>query len=42
MKKNIKAEDKKKQNQNSQETEPGKALMKRVQELLCRLKASTS
>jgi len=42
MKKNIKAEDKKKQNQSPQKTEPAKKLMKRVQELLCSLKASTS
>jgi hypothetical protein len=42
MRKNIKAEDKKKQNQNDQEREPGKTLMKRVQELLWKLKASSS
>jgi hypothetical protein len=42
MKKNIKAEDKKKQNQSPQKTEPAKKLMKRVQELLCSLNASTS
>ena len=42
MKKNIKAADKKKQNQNPHETEPGKTLMKRVRELLCILKASKS
>jgi transposase len=42
MKKNIKAEDKKKQNQSPQKTELANTLMKRVQELLCSLKASTS
>lgn len=42
MKKNIKREDKKKRNQNHQESEPGKTLMKRVQELLWNLKASSS
>jgi transposase len=42
MKKNIKAEDKKKQNQSPQKTGLANTLMKRVQELLCSLKASTS
>jgi len=42
MKKNIKAADKKKQNQNSHITEPGKTLMKRVQELRHTLKESES
>jgi transposase len=42
MKKNIKLADKKKQNQKSHDTEPGKTLMKRVRVLLCELKASKS
>jgi transposase len=42
MKKNIRTEDKKKRNHNSQEVELSKTLMKRVQELFGKLKASSS
>ena len=42
MKKNIKVEDKGKQNQIPQGIEPGKALMRRIQELHGKLKASSS
>jgi transposase len=42
MKKNIRTEDKKKRNQNAQEVELSKTLMKRVQELFGKLKASSS
>lgn len=42
MKKNISTEDKKKPNQTSQPHETGKALLKRVEELLRKLKTSSS